>query len=331
MNCEDLSRSAQRVLDHLRKRHPAGSGEFHEPSREPVAPRHHDRSHAVLDGRQLNGRAVAADHDEPAGRKGLHPAREALGAHGSHHDEQFVALRGRDDVLERAAEHVAHRLQARLDRAGPRRVAGIAKKEIHEVEHRKHAHDPPVGIDHGDRPQVSLPHPLVRVVEGVAEARRHHLSTADVLDLGPHVHDDPRRLHAGPLEHERGSLVRRTAAGRDGVGSRRAPQEVGVGDRRADGVGVGVAMPEDEDAHGRSGDGRSGNRIPAGWRCLSGRLMPHREPGASRRASHPTRGFRRPRSRARSHGSPILASRRHARGSSADSTNSRRGSYPARP
>ena len=77
-------------------------------------------------------------------------------------------------------------------------------------------------------------------------------AAAEILGRGADVHDDPRRSDAGPLQHVFGSLVGRSAAGGDGVGPRGPPEEVGVGDGRTDRIRIRIAMPEDEDAHGKT-------------------------------------------------------------------------------
>ena len=106
-----------------------------------------------------------------------------------------------------------------------------------------------MAVDHGDRPQVALLHPLVGIMKRVAQTGRHQFAAADVLELRPHVHHDPRRREAGPLEHELRPLVGRTTAGSDGFWTTRAAQILRVGDRGADGVGIGIAVAEDKQAH----------------------------------------------------------------------------------
>lgn len=73
--------------------------------------------------------------------------------------------------------------------------------------------------------------------------------TADVFGLGPDVHDQPRRRDPGGPEHVFGALVGGATAGSDSVGVAGAAEVISVGERGADGVGVGIAVPEDKKAH----------------------------------------------------------------------------------
>ena len=239
----------ERAGDH---RHPAEPRQFYEPRREREAPGDHEHPDAVLDRRQVDRGPVAADHEQSLGRELPHPFGEALGAHRAYHHHEFVLPLRVDLVLESASEGVVDLLQAGGQGSRFDRVVVVVEEQAHDVEHREHPLDAAVVIHDGDGPQVVGLHPLVDFVKRLAERRGHHGLAAEILGRGADVHDDPWRSDAGPLQHVFGSLVGRSAAGGDGVGPRGPPEEVGVGDGRTDRIRIRIAMPEDEDAHGKS-------------------------------------------------------------------------------
>ena len=155
-----------------------------------------------------------------------------------------------ENVLEAPPEHVVDLLEAGRHRPRPDRIPLVMEEQIHEVQDRKDADHLSVAADDGNRPQVGPLHPLIGLVKRIPERGRNDLPTADILGRRPDIHDDPRRRHPGPVEDIFSSLVGRAATGRHGVRTGRLLEEIGIGDRRTDRIGVGIPMPEDENTHG---------------------------------------------------------------------------------
>ena len=78
----------------------------------------------------------------------------------------------------------------------------------------------------------------------VAKRGCHGVGVADVLHLRSHIHHDFWSRQPGPPQHVFGSLVGRPAAGGLCVWPSCLLQQIGIGDRRTDRIGVGVAMPK---------------------------------------------------------------------------------------
>ena len=72
----------------------------------------------MFDGGQLDGRSVAADHDQFFGLELLHPFGKTTRTHSANHDQQFVLLARVQGVLKFAAEDFANLLQARRHGSG---------------------------------------------------------------------------------------------------------------------------------------------------------------------------------------------------------------------
>ncbi len=78
-------------------------------------------------------------------------------------------------------------------------------------------------------------------------AGHDRLAIADIFDLGTNVHDDLGVLQAGFPQREFGPLIRRATAGCHRIGPRGAAEKVGVGQRAANRVGVGIAMAKNDE------------------------------------------------------------------------------------
>jgi hypothetical protein len=114
-----------------------------------------------------------------------------------------------------------------------------------EVEDRYDAFEAVLRIDHGEHLDVLLVDQLQRLRAGGVGVHRHEVAGHHFVEAGGHVSDEGREAHAEVIEHRIDTGVRVAAAGGLIAFPAGARLEVGVGDGRADRVGVGIAVTED--------------------------------------------------------------------------------------
>ena len=119
----------------------------------------------------------------------------------------------------------------------------------HQIQQGQQAQQPPVAIQHGHGADVMLLHPLIDLGEHFILVGNHRIAAAKVSHFRPDVHHHARRSQLGTPQSIFGSLIGRTATGGHGLGASGALKQIGIGQRRADGVGIGVAVAKNVYRH----------------------------------------------------------------------------------
>ncbi len=197
--------------------------------------------HARPKRRLLRLFAVPDDHQvaglEPR-HQGRHPHRtdpDPPGESARRLPRQQPAAEGAQIALERH-RHALRRLQRHLLQVAPRQFVD-----------RELAAEPPRAVDDREEPLAPLAHQPPGLVEGGVPLDRDDLGVHRVGHALPHVAEQDGRRHAAPLQRVGRLGVRRPEPRRRRARQiGRAPQ-LGVGDRRADAIGVRVLVPDDVD------------------------------------------------------------------------------------
>lgn len=175
------------------------------------------------------------------------PALEGFAAHRADHQDQIFLLVRRDRENHFAADGVRDVADGGEHAAGVGRVVRRGKEKLRHLEDGDEAGADAVGPEHGEHADVALLHHAEDFGHGGGGRNAHHVAGHHVADLRRDIRHETRRGHAEGLEHEVDAVVGVAAARGHGVGQAGAALEFRVADGRADGVGVGIAMADDED------------------------------------------------------------------------------------
>jgi hypothetical protein len=210
-----------------------------------------------LDRVELHADAVARDDEQLV----LRHVRDAVlhdrfrGAR--HHHEKLLLEPGRlDGGDDLGLEDLRDLFDRGRDLARMIPVFGRGDEKMEEILQGEHADEDPLVIDDREAPVVPGRHLAIGLDHRIGRAGRRDLATADVPGAEVDVADQGRPVDSGFLEDPLGARVGMAAAGRDGVGQPGLAKEVGVGERRADRVGVGVLVAH----HPGGADGLRGSR-----------------------------------------------------------------------
>jgi hypothetical protein len=122
-----------------------------------------------------------------------------------------------------------------------------------------HAEQAAFIIHHWDGAEAVLDHLAINGEEGLRRFRGEHILPANRGGGGAHIEEQLGSFHACGVQHPVRAHAHLSAARSHGVHLPHIPQKRRITDGGADGVGIRVSMPDDENgvrgAHGRSAKG----------------------------------------------------------------------------
>ena len=158
---------------------------------------------------------------------------------------------GGADVALAAHHHGAVQCFEDILEAGPALGEDAGIEHVHvgrgDILHGDHAFQLVVGAGDGQGVDLLVAHDLPRPAQAGGAGDAGHLAVVHIADLGVDVGAHAGRFDPELLEHELGLLVHLAGAARLADQITGFVFQPGIGDGRANGVGVRVAVPDDHD------------------------------------------------------------------------------------
>jgi len=213
-----------------------------------------DYATRLLANRQiLNIPTVTDNHHEAVGFVFVQTRSEGLVTHRADHHGEFLLVAEAFAMQTLAAERLHQAVQGRKQAAGIRFTPPIGHENPAQLEHGDQPGAGSIRAQYWQHPQATLVHDGKRLGHGRVWFHAHDILTHDIRNLRGHIRDEPGRGYAEMTEYEIDPVVGVTTTGRNGLRHAGAAFEFGIAEGGTDGVGIRVAVSDDEDfTHVRS-------------------------------------------------------------------------------